>query len=148
MCVNVCECVWACVCVCCCGCAGECCCGCGCGRWLLLLLWVWVWVCMGMGMCRCMCWCMCMWVWVCVVVVVVCCFLFSEVKFLDVLEDELPRNHLPRMLSLITNEGQGIEDINRRRLNHKPCRLDIFSSTDTACQVPQERCMCWKYAPA
>ena len=31
--------------------------------------------------------------------------LFSEVKFLDMLEDELPRNHVPRMLSLITNEG-------------------------------------------
>ena len=45
--------------------------------------------------------CMC----ACVVVVVVCCFLFSDVKFLDMLKDELPRNHLPRMLSLITNEG-------------------------------------------
>ena len=51
-----------------------------------------------------------MYVYVCVcvcvvVVVVVCCFLFSEERFLDMLEDELPRNHLPRMLSLITNEG-------------------------------------------
>ena len=30
----------------------------------------------------------------CVVVMVVCCFLFSEVRFLDMSEDELPRNHL------------------------------------------------------
>ena len=47
-------------------------------------------------------------VYVCVcvvVVVVVCCLFFSEVKFLDMSEDELPQNHLPRMLSLITNEG-------------------------------------------
>ena len=43
------------------------------------------------------------------VVVVVCCFLFSEVRFLDMLEDELPRNHLPRMLSLITNEVRGLK---------------------------------------
>ena len=64
----------------------------------------------------------------CVLSLLVCCFLFSEVKFLDLLEDDLPQNHLPRLLSLITNEGEGIEDINRRR-NHKPCRLDIFSST-------------------
>ena len=80
----------------------------------------------------------CVWVLMCLcvyvggggwVVVVVCCFLFSEVKFLDMLKDELPQNHLPRMLSLITNESKGIEDINRRRLIHKPCRLDIFSST-------------------
>ena len=42
----------------------------------------------------------------------VCCFLFSEVKFLDLLEDELPQKTL-------TVVG----------FNHKPCRLDIFSST-------------------
>ena len=66
--------------------------------WLLLWLSVAVAVAVGVvvgvavavGMCMCMC--MCMWV----LVVVVCC---------------LPRNHLPRMLSLITNEGQGIENI-------------------------------------
>ena len=64
--------------------AGGCCCGCGCGC-------AWAWACVGVCVCGCGC-------GVCVVVVwVVCCFLFSEVKFLDVLEDELPRNHLPRM---------------------------------------------------
>ena len=45
--------------------------------------------------------CLCL----CVLSLLVCCLLFSEVKFLDMLEDELPQNHLPRMLSLITNEG-------------------------------------------
>ena len=74
---------------------------------------------------RCKCICVCVCVCVCVSVSVsvsvsvlcrcccsaadvsllVCRFLFSEVKFLDLLEDELPQNHLPRMLSLITNEG-------------------------------------------
>ena len=39
-------------------------------------------------------------------------------KILGFVKDELPRNHLPRMLSLITNEG----DIEvHRRLHHKPC---------------------------
>ena len=46
--------------------------------------------------------CLCL----CVLSLLVCCFLFSEVKFLDMLEDELPQNHLPRMLSLITDGGQ------------------------------------------
>ena len=32
-------------------------------------------------------------------------------KILGIVKDELPWNHLPRMLSLITNEGKGIEDI-------------------------------------
>ena len=41
----------------------------------------------------------------CVLSLLVCCFLLSEVKFVDMLEDELPRNHLPRMLSLIANDG-------------------------------------------
>ena len=38
---------------------------------------------------------------------------------LGFVKDELLRNHLPRMFSLITNESKGIEDINRHRLNHK-----------------------------
>ena len=54
----------------------------------------------------CMCMCMCKDKCMCVLSLLVCCFLFSEVNFLDMLEDELPRNHLPRMLSLITNEGE------------------------------------------
>ena len=54
-------------------------------------------LCMGMGMCKGKC--------MCVLSLLVCCFLFSEVKFLDLLEDEQPQNHLQRMLSLITNEG-------------------------------------------
>ena len=33
------------------------------------------------------------------------------------------------MFSSSKNESKGIEDINRHRLNHKPCRLDIFKST-------------------
>ena len=45
--------------------------------------------------------CLCL----CVLSLLVCCLLLSEVEILDVLEDELPQNHLPRMLSLITNEG-------------------------------------------
>ena len=31
------------------------------------------------------------------------------VKFLDLLENELPRKHLPKMFSLVKNEGQKID---------------------------------------
>ena len=31
---------------------------------------------------------------------------------------------MTKVFSLITNGGQGNEDIDRRRLNHKPCRLE------------------------
>ena len=35
-----------------------------------------------------------------------------------------------------------MEDINRRRLNHKPCQLDIFSSTFGECtQLSVTMCM-------
>ena len=37
--------------------------------------------------------------------------------------DELLRNHLPRMFSLIKNESEGIED-DQIRLNHKRGRLE------------------------
>ena len=87
--------------------AGGCCCGCGCGH---VYVYVYVYVAVGVGVgvgvavavAVAVSMCMCMWLWW-VVWVLVCCFLFSEVKFLDMLEDELPRNHLPRMLSLITH---------------------------------------------
>ena len=63
--------------------------------------------------CLCMCVCvvcvMCGVLFVCVYVCIYVCMcvllLVSDVKFLDLFEDELPQNHLPRMLSLITNEG-------------------------------------------
>ena len=49
--------------------------------------------------------------WRCLVVVVVCsCPFVSEVRFLDLSGNELPRKHLPKMFSLIKNEGRGLKD--------------------------------------
>ena len=85
--------------------------------------------CLARCMCICICICVCVGVSVSVSVSVsvlcrcccfaadvsllVCRFLFSEVKFLDLLEDEPPQNHLPRMLSVITNEGRLIVYVHR-----------------------------------
>ena len=50
---------------------------------------------------------------------------------LDFVKDELLRNHLPRMFSLIKNEVRGSKTIRyRRSLNHKPCRLENGESFD------------------
>ena len=58
--------------------------------------------------------------------VAVCsCLFVPEMKFLDLLENELPRKHLPMMFSLIKNEGYGIKDFKvPSSSNHKPCRLE------------------------
>ena len=61
--------------------------------------------------------------------VVVCsCLFVSEVKFLDLLENELPRKHSPMMFSLIKNEGYGIKDFKavfslRLTTNHAVWRM-------------------------
>ena len=75
-----------------------CCCGCLC-VWLWLLLWLWLWV------RACVCVCVCGWWWWCGGGGGGVLLLVFRGKILGFVKDELPRNHLPRMLSLITNEG-------------------------------------------
>ena len=95
--------------------------------WVCMLLWVWAWACVGLYVCVCVC--------ACVVVVVFRGRILGYVRRRTTTE--------PFTKDVVIDHERRVGEL-------KTSTVVVLTTNhaDWTSSAPQERCMCWKYAPS